>query len=130
MIHLDTHVVVWLAAGETARISEHGLRRLRLEAAMVSPAVRLELQLLHEIGRLTRAAAEVLDVLEEQVDLRVSPTGFDRVVRYAAPLRWTRDPFDRLIAANALADDLPLLTRDRRILEHLPVAVWDDDAPA
>jgi len=30
-----------------------------------------------------------------------------------------------MIAAHALCDDVPLLTRDRRLLEHCPVATWD-----
>jgi PIN domain nuclease of toxin-antitoxin system len=47
------------------------------------------------------------------------------VTAIAATLGWTRDPFDRVIVAHALADDLPLLTRDERIRRHCPLARWD-----
>lgn len=40
-------------------------------------------------------------------------------------LAWTRDPFDRLICAQALADAAPLLTADRTVHEHLDMTVWD-----
>jgi PIN domain nuclease of toxin-antitoxin system len=47
------------------------------------------------------------------------------LVRAALDLTWTRDPFDRLIAAHAVVADAPLVTAHRTILEHLPQAVWD-----
>ena len=124
MIHLDTHVVVWLYQGEVERFP--GPVRARLGAAipMVSPAVRLELAFLHEIGRRGPPAGEVLEALEGLAGLRVAAGGFERVSQIAALLGWTRDPFDRLVAAHALADDVPLVTRDRVLLEHCPVAVW------
>lgn len=40
-------------------------------------------------------------------------------------LTWTRDPFDRMIAAQAIVADAPLVTADRTILANLPLAVWD-----
>jgi PIN domain nuclease of toxin-antitoxin system len=46
-------------------------------------------------------------------------------VQAAAGLTWTRDPFDRLIAAHAIVADAPLLTADRTILDNLPQAIWD-----
>jgi PIN domain nuclease of toxin-antitoxin system len=46
-------------------------------------------------------------------------------VQAAAGLTWTRDPFDRLIAAHAILSGAPLLTADRRILANLPQATWD-----
>ena len=48
----------------------------------------------------------------------------EATVRAAASLGWTRDPFDRMIAAHAIVADAPLLTADRTILEHLPLATW------
>jgi PIN domain nuclease of toxin-antitoxin system len=36
----------------------------------------------------------------------------------------TRDPFDRLIVANALVENLPLLTFDENIRAHCSLAFW------
>ena len=39
-------------------------------------------------------------------------------------MKWTRDPFDRLITAQAALDDSPLLTKDDTIHTYYPEAVW------
>ena len=39
-------------------------------------------------------------------------------------MKWTRDPFDRLITAQAAVDDSPLLTKDDTIHTYYPKAVW------
>jgi PIN domain nuclease of toxin-antitoxin system len=56
--------------------------------------------------------------------LEVLDTSLADLVRAAAPLSWTRDPFDRLIAAHAIVADAPLVTADQTILENLPLATW------
>lgn len=125
MIHLDTHVVLWLYQRDLERFPAAVLRRLGSSRPLVSPIVRLELALLREIGRITVSATEILDSLRQAADLGVAESSFDRATALAAHLPWTRDPFDRLIAAHALADDLPLLTRDATVLANCPVACWE-----
>ncbi len=125
MTHLDTHVVVWLYAGDVDRFPEAARLALERDTLAVSPAVALELQYLHEIGRLAEPARAVLDDLRDRIGLGFAEADFPSVIWKANSLSWTRDPFDRLIAAHALADDAPLLTADRVLREHLPVAFWD-----
>ena len=125
MIHLDTHAVVWLYEGRVEAFPAALLARIGRMRPLVSPAVRLELAFLHEIGRLTAPPSTVLDALAAEIDLGVAEASFERVVGIATRLLWTRDPFDRLIAAHAMADDLPLVTRDRTIRAHCPVSWWD-----
>lgn len=124
MIHLDTHVVVWLYQGRRDAFPTPVLELLGARRPLVSPIVRLELALLHEIGRLTVAPEEILGALREVADLGTAESSFDRVSFVAATLGWTRDPFDRTIAAHALADDAPLLTKDETILANCRVARW------
>jgi PIN domain nuclease of toxin-antitoxin system len=125
MIHLDTHVVVWLYAGEIDRFPPYAAALLRAHRPLASPMVRVELSFLHEIGRITVDAATILDALRIDLDLGVAGGHFETVAARAMGLSFTRDPFDRLIAAHALADDLPLITKDRTLLARCPVAVWE-----
>ena len=46
MIHLDTHVAVWLYAGKTEFIPSRLAKRLEAEPVAVSPMVMLEIDLL------------------------------------------------------------------------------------
>lgn len=124
MIHLDTHVLVWLYQGRLEAFPPAMRAWLGAHRPMVSPAVRLELALLHEIGRLADPPHVVLERMRDVADLGVAESHFDRVAAIAARLDWTRDPFDRLIVAHAMADDLPLATRDARMLERCPLARW------
>jgi PIN domain nuclease of toxin-antitoxin system len=124
MIHLDTHVVVWLFQGRRDAFPADVLEALGARRPLVSPMVRLELALLHQIGRITVPPELILNELRAAADLGVAESSFDRVAAVAATLHYTRDPFDRLIAAHALADDLPLVTRDATLLQNCRVAWW------
>lgn len=124
MIHLDTHVLVWVLAGEHARLPLPVRTLLDTERLVISPMVALELTYLREIGRLTATADEVLDALRPTLELVVSTAPFSEVVTAAATLTWTRDPFDRVIAGNAIADGAALLTADRVLRAQLSAALW------
>jgi PIN domain nuclease of toxin-antitoxin system len=125
VIHLDTHVVVWLYGGLIENIPAAAQQLIESRDLVVSPIVALELQYLHEIKRLKPSTSEVLDDLGARIGLRASQTPFSHVVASATPLRWTRDPFDRLIVGNALADDAELLTADNVLRTHFDRARWD-----
>jgi PIN domain nuclease of toxin-antitoxin system len=123
VIHLDTHVLVWLYAGELQRLSAAGRDLIERERLAISPMVSLELTYLYEVGRIRVPAAAVIDELVPRLELQPAASSFATVVQHAQTLTWTRDPFDRLIAGHALADDAGLLTADETLLAHLPVAV-------
>ena len=125
MIYLDTHVVAWLYAGELGRLSQFASERIEAEDVLISPMVVLELTYLHEIERLLVDAPVIIESLEASIGLRVCALPFHRLVLEAASQKWTRDPFDRIIVANAVCAQSPLLTKDRLILKHCQSAVWD-----
>jgi len=90
----------------------------------ICPAVRLELQHLYEIQRVTEQADAIVADLATRIGLSVCDKAFNDVITQAMALSRTRDPFDRLIVANAgLGDDI-LITKDQRMLDHYPLARW------
>ena len=124
LIHLDTHVVAWLYAGEKKRLTKLAVSRLEADTLAISPMVELELQYLFEIGRASQPGAVVVADLSERIGLGISGADFGRVATAAAQLSWTRDPFDRLIIAQASVDRASLLTGDATIRKHFAGAVW------
>ena len=92
---------------------------------MVSPLVELELAYMHEIGRARDPAPMMLIALRKSIGLEVDDASFAQVTQAAVTLTWTRDPFDRMIAAQAIVTDAPLITADRTILTNLQLATWD-----
>ena len=124
MIYLDTHVVVWLYAGESERFSKKAVELIEEHDLLISPAVLLELQFLKEIKRITADPMLVFQTLEETLGLQMCKLDFSKVVIGALSQSWTRDPFDRLIAAHASVRNELLLTKDRVIRRHCATACW------
>lgn len=124
LTQLDTHVVLWLHEPRLDLLSEPAAEAIEEGELTVSPMTLLELRYLYELGRTTVDGSTVLEHLEELIGLRVDDTSFRRVVSVAAEQTWTRDPFDRLIAAQALASGAKLVTADKTIRANLSIAVW------
>ena len=124
MTYLDTHVVIWLFGGEGHRLSSTAAALIQEEEVLVSPAVVLELQLLHEIKRVRIAALKVIERLASEIGLAVCRLPFPSVMEHALDQAWTRDPFDRLIVAQARANDAVLVTKDNEIRRHYRRSIW------
>jgi PIN domain nuclease of toxin-antitoxin system len=124
VIFLDTHVVVWLYAGQLDLFSAEAHRDLQHSELVISPIVALEIQYLHEIDRLTVPAGAVIEELKRSIGLKIGNYPFEQVVTAALSNTWTRDPFDRIIVAQAALGQHRLLTRDRTIQDHYERAYW------
>ena len=124
MIYLDTHVVVWLYAGLIEKFSQPVRALLNEQEILISPIVRLELQYLYEVQRVTEEASTMVADLSDRIGLRVCDRDFHAIVSHALTFSWTRDPFDRLIVAQASLRDDILVSKDQQILSHYAHARW------
>ena len=124
VIFLDTHVVVWLYEGDLEKFNSAIQEDLEAHDLLISPAVALELQYLKEVGKTTVAAKKIVEELTSSIGLAVSDIPFYRVVGEALGQSWTRDPFDRLITAQACLGQDRLLTKDRTICANYKRAYW------
>ena len=123
--YLDTHVVLWLAAGKVNRLSPKAKGLLDKSELLLSAMAFLELEYLHELGRTRFRAGDLLKKVEHETDLRLCDLPFSTVANAALDEKWTRDPFDRLIVANAKANGFAwLITADQVIPKFYPRAVW------
>ena len=117
-ILLDTHFVVWIVT-----------RADRLKAFPwiekycpwgVSPVTLLEIQFLAEIGRIDFRSQQFTDTLAEDPRFVIDEIPLVPLIRRAMELTWTRDPFDRLIAAHSSVRRIPLCTTDRTVRSFHP----------
>lgn len=121
---LDTHVLVWLYAGEVKRLSDKSQNVIEEADLFVSPISILEIDFLHEIGRIRVRSGVVLDSLSESIELKVASDSFMDVIKEAGHVTWTRDPFDRLLVAHARLRGIPLVTKDRTLRRHYSRCLW------
>lgn len=124
---LDTHALIWWVESDT-RVTPKVQRLLTDpdEDIYVSAVTALEIATKLRIGKLKAprrlmqdfvAAIESLGFLPLPISLR---HGYD-----AGELRGThRDPFDRLLAAQARAENLLLVTRDRAFNAFDVDTIW------
>jgi PIN domain nuclease of toxin-antitoxin system len=123
---LDTHTFLW-ALGEPNLLSER-VRELLLDSAThrwVSSVTLWEIAIKVQIGKLDMPMdrqfyLRKLDDLEARplaVDLRHSLAMFELPPHH-------RDPFDRLLIAQAREDGLTIVTRDREFARYEVEIVW------
>ncbi|MFW5904611.1 MAG: type II toxin-antitoxin system VapC family toxin [bacterium] len=126
-ILLDTHFLLWLAL-DVPRIDEFpwldGYRPWG-----VSPVSFLEIQFLAEVGRLDVEQPDFVDAVGRDPRFTVDEVPLVTLVRNALPLSWTRDPFDRLLAAHSTSRRLPLCTLDRALVREHRMVVSELAAP-
>lgn len=119
-ILLDTHALLWVLL-DPARIPAETLATVRAPetTVYVSAASAWEIATKHRLGKLQGAGAVVSGYREHLVRLRAEElpiTGHHALT--AGTLQWVhRDPFDRVIVAQALLESLPVVTSDAALTE-------------
>ncbi|HWB50891.1 MAG TPA: type II toxin-antitoxin system VapC family toxin [Stellaceae bacterium] len=112
---IDTHIVLWL------RMEPHKLtaaERQILDASLtlfVSAVSVWEIAMLLGRGRIPGGNDQLLSLLPSLDWLPIKP---DHCRAMAALPRLHRDPFDRMLIAQAQSEQLPLLTRDRAMRSY------------
>ncbi len=113
---LDTHFLLWIAT-RARRLAEFPWMDDYLPWG-VSPVSFLEIEFLGEIGRLDVKINAFVDTVMNDSRFVVDELSMMTVIQQALGLDWTRDPFDRLLAAHSRARRKPLCTTDRLIRRH------------
>lgn len=121
---LDTHLVLWWMEGDVSKISERALAALGSEGMepVVSAVTVWEVAIKRSLGKvkaragmlneIERAGVELLPVTARHADLVAS-----------LPLHH-RDPFDRLLVAQATAENIPLVTSDKSLRRYDIEVIW------
>jgi PIN domain nuclease of toxin-antitoxin system len=116
---------VFLHAGEVSRIPVQAQNQIENTDLLISPMVLLELEMLYDKGTIKYPSSQILADLTQQIGLSVCQLPFGQVVRSATTIKWTGEPGDLLIVANAMANNnAPLVTKDERIRSGYGNAIW------
>ena len=112
---LDTHAMYWYIEGspELSATAEMLIREASNDI-LISPASYWEIAIKISLGKwqLNRAYEEFINIGLNQYGFQVLPI---LPIHTAALIRLPfhhRDPFDRLLAAQALVEDIPLVSTD------------------
>ena len=123
---LDTHALLWFQAGDR-RLSKAARQAIEADAAelLISAATVWEMAIKASLGRL-QLSGPVDAYIAEKVGqgyrmLAISWTHAARV----EDLPWHhRDPFDRVLVAQALTERCPVVTKDRAFRKYGVEVVW------
>lgn len=123
--YLDTNVTIWLAEGSRQRISPAASHHIENTDLLVSPMVLLELEYLREIQRILLPARDLLTKLAYELGVRVCDFDFPTIIEAGLDEKWTLDPFDRIIVAQAKSNGFAwLISADAEIQSHYPRTIW------
>ena len=117
---LDTHVFVWwITASPSLPASHRSLLENPPGPIFVSAVTPLEIALKVKMGKWPGAAALLPDIdgLVRRSGLVGLPMSLSQAERAGSLARVHRDPFDRILAAQALDLDIPLATVDAHLAQ-------------
>lgn len=124
---LDTHTFLWLV-GSPALLSltAHAAIQERSNTLYLSYASVWEMQIKLQLGKLVLPAA--LDcIVEEQQrvnNLQLLPIALGHIYALGALPSHHKDPFDRLIIAQSLAEDWRIVGNDSKFAAYNVQLVW------
>lgn len=128
---LDTHAFLWFIAGDQ-RLSNHA-RELIADIdneAHLSVGSLWEIAIKFSIGKLT-LSEPFEDLISGQLiwnDIQVLPIRLADLSLVARLPFHHRDPFDRLIIAQAISNELTIISRDSEFAGYPVTTVWKQGA--
>lgn len=124
---LDTHIFLW-ANSEAERLSltvksllSSGEHELYL--SMASP---WEIQIKHQLGKLVLAKpiAELVNINRLENNTQLLPIELAHISYLAQLPQHHKDPFDRIIIAQAIIEDLAVVTVDKSFADYPVQVIW------
>ena len=109
-ILLDTHLLLWALAAP-AKLPADAIRLIKHADVYVSAASIWEISIKIALGKMRGEPRELIDALD-QAGFRPLPISHEHAARVFGLPAVHRDPFDRILVAQALSEPMILLTND------------------
>lgn len=123
---LDTHSVLWLIT-EDPSLPERArsIAKATSNACFVSAASLWEISIKHSIGKLhLKTGLDHIFLLIRQTGFEVLPITERHMLESAKLPFHHRDPFDRMLVAQAACEDLTVMTKDPQFFAYGTAVVW------
>ncbi len=125
---LDTHALLWFLAGES-RLSPHARRVIADpdNEVLVSIGSLWEITIKASIGKLTleKPFEQLIPSQLEAERIEVLPIEMHHLATLRGLLFHHRDPFDRLIIVQAIAEGTSVVSRDAAFSEYGVRVLWE-----
>jgi PIN domain nuclease of toxin-antitoxin system len=119
---LDTHVLLWLMNSDERLTAPARARIVGADAVYVSSATIWEIAIKWSIGKIEENPQVVAERLEQAGLNELNVTHRHALAASRLPLLH-RDPFDRMLVAQAMTEPLHLLTADARLKAYSELVV-------
>jgi PIN domain nuclease of toxin-antitoxin system len=124
---LDTHVFIWWTS-EPARLSTKALSACqdKNNTLLLSLTSVWEMQIKHQIGKFsfTMPLADIISMQQVQGGIALLSITLDHILALDSLPSHHKDPFDRLLIAQAGVEQAVLLTHDSLLSQYPVQTLW------
>ncbi|MFN3761830.1 MAG: type II toxin-antitoxin system VapC family toxin [Anaerolineae bacterium] len=124
---LDTHAFIWWDS-DPARLPPQvlALCRDRQNVLLLSVVSVWEMQIKIQLGklRLTLPLAEIIEAQRQMNNVEILPIALEHVLALENLPAHHKDPFDRLLIAQAIVEEATLVSADPNIARYDVPVVW------
>lgn len=125
---LDTHAFLWFD-GEPNRLSPkvQNLVTSNAHELFLSHVSIWEIQIKSQLGKLALrgSLSKVLDEIQRENQIQFLPIEIEDILNLASLAHYHRDPFDRLLVAQAMRNNMQLISHDPEIANYGISTIWD-----
>ncbi len=125
-ILLDTHALIWFLNGdEKLSLKSREAIENQENLKFVSIATIWEIAIKISLGRFSfkKGFKEFLDLIENN-GFGIVPITFEHALTVSTLQFIHRDPFDRLIVAQAMTDNMTIISKDEEIKKYEVKIMW------
>jgi len=123
---LDTHAFLWFISGDK-QLPESAKRIIGNidESCFLSAASLWEITIKHQNNKLDLGISlkELFDFIDRN-QIEIIPINYEHLLQLSKLPSHHNDPFDRLIIAQAIAEELIIITRDKIFKNYKVKQIW------
>jgi PIN domain nuclease of toxin-antitoxin system len=123
---LDTHAFLWFVSGDK-QLPESAKRIIRNidESCFLSAASLWEITIKHQNNKLDLGISlkELFDFADRN-QIEIIPINYEHLLQLSKLPSHHNDPFDRLIIAQAISEELIIITRDKLFKNYKVKQIW------